>query len=150
MLGSLARKLRIFGFDTEYLADSDDGELLRRALENGRVIVTADKEFFKRIVKNGATGVLVDGHGDLEDMAHILSKFGLSIEDVEMGSRCTACNGLLEPIPREQADGVSPGVLERQSRFFRCTSCNKVYWEGGHMERMSDFAKQLRARMAKG
>jgi uncharacterized protein with PIN domain len=150
MLGSLARKLRIFGFDTEYLADSDDGKVLRRGMEQGRVILTADKEFFKRIVKKGALGMLVDGQGDLEDMAHILSKLGLTLDDVEMASRCTACNGLLGPITRDQADGVPPGVLERQSEFFRCTSCNKVYWEGGHMEKMSDFARRLHARLAKG
>lgn len=150
MLGSLARKLRIFGFDTEYLADADDGEVLRRGVEQGRVILTADREFFKRIVKSGVRGVLVGGEGDLEDMAHVLSKLGLALEDAEMGSRCAACNGLLDPIAREQAGGIPQGVLERHSQFYKCASCGKVYWEGGHMERMSAFAKRLRARMAKG
>lgn len=150
MLGSLARKLRIFGFDTEYLVDADDDKVLARGIEQGRVILTADRELFKRIVKRGARGVLVEGAGDLEDMAHVLSKLGLALDDAKMGSRCAACNGLLEEAARKDVQGVPPGVLERQSQFFRCTTCGKVYWEGGHMEKMSAFAEQLRARLAKG
>lgn len=150
MLGSLARKLRIFGFDTEYLADTDDDVVLKRGIEQGRIILTADKEFFKRIVKRGARGVLVPGEGDLEDMAHVMSKLGLSPDDAIMGSRCAACNGLLEKAPRKDIGGVPKGVLDRHSQFYKCTSCGKVYWEGGHMERMSAFSRRLRTRLAKG
>jgi uncharacterized protein with PIN domain len=150
MLGSLARKLRIFGFDTEYMADTDDDEVLKRGIEQGRVILTADKEFFKKIVKHGARGVLVAGEGDLEDMAHVMSKLGLSPDDAAMGSRCAACNGILKKVSKKDADGVPKGVLGRHSQFYRCAACSKVYWEGGHMERMSAFARRLRARLAKG
>ncbi|MEM2139423.1 Mut7-C RNAse domain-containing protein [Nitrososphaera sp.] len=150
MLGSLARKLRIFGFDTEYLAGTDDDKVLARGIEQGRIILTADRELYKRMVKRGARGVLVEGAGDLEDMAHVLSKLGLGLDDAKMGSRCAACNGLLEEVARKDARGVPAGVLERWSQFFRCTVCGKVYWEGGHMEKMSAFAKELRARLAKG
>lgn len=150
MLGSLARKLRIFGFDTEYMADTNDDEILRRGTEQGRIILTADKEFFKRIVKRGARGVLVEGKGDLEDMAHVLLKIGLTLDDANMGSRCAACNGLLEEVARKDADGVPEKVLDSHSLFFRCNSCGKVYWEGGHMEKMSDFAKRVHGLLAKG
>ncbi|HYX72308.1 MAG TPA: Mut7-C RNAse domain-containing protein, partial [Nitrososphaera sp.] len=62
MLGSIARKLRIFGFDTLYDAQvNDDDEILKIGMEQDRVILTADKELFKRIVKIGARGVLVSG-----------------------------------------------------------------------------------------
>src|SRR5215510_2346594 len=61
MLGSIARKLRIFGFDTLYLAQAGDNEILRIGMEEGRVILTADKELFKRIIKVGARGVLLRG-----------------------------------------------------------------------------------------
>lgn len=150
MLGSLARKLRIFGFDTEYLPDTDDDEVLKRGVEQGRIILTADKEFFKKIVKRGARGVLVSGEGDFEDMLHIMSKLGLSPDDAKMGSRCAACNGLLEKASRKDTDGVPPRVLDHHSLFYKCLACGKLYWEGGHMERMSAFAARLRTRLAKG
>jgi len=47
MLGSVARKLRIFGFDTLYIAHAHDDEILKTGIEQGRVILTADKELFK-------------------------------------------------------------------------------------------------------
>ena len=44
MLGSIARKLRVFGFDTLYNAQAHDDEILKIAMEQDRVILTADKE----------------------------------------------------------------------------------------------------------
>src|SRR6185503_765174 len=77
MLGSVARKLRIFGFDTLYLAHVEDNEVLKIGVDQDRVILTADKEFFKRIVKANAKGVLVGGSDELEDLVHILEKNGI-------------------------------------------------------------------------
>jgi uncharacterized protein len=150
MLGSLARKMRIFGFDTEYLADTDDDEVLRRAIQQGRIILTADRAFFRKIVKHRARGVLVAGKGDLEDMAQIMLKLSLSPDDAAMGSRCTACNGLLKRVSRKGANGAPPAVLDRHLQFYRCAACSKLYWKGGHMEQMSAFARSLRSRVAKG
>ncbi len=42
MLGSLARKLRIFGFDTLYFKDGGDSELLKLAKSEGRILLTSD------------------------------------------------------------------------------------------------------------
>lgn len=78
MLGSVARKLRIFGFDTLYIAHARDDEILKTGIEQGRVILTADKELFKRVVKAGARGVLVSGGSDVDDLVHILSKNGVT------------------------------------------------------------------------
>ena len=79
MLGNIARKLRIFGFDTIYLAHARDDEILKIGIEQDRVILTADKELFKRIVKVGARGVLVSGGAsELEDLIHILTKNGIT------------------------------------------------------------------------
>jgi uncharacterized protein len=41
MLGSIARKLRIFGFDTLYNAQVNDDEILKIGMEQDRVILTA-------------------------------------------------------------------------------------------------------------
>jgi uncharacterized protein with PIN domain len=43
MLGRLARWLRLLGFDTAWVQDVSDGELVRRAIEEGRVILTRDR-----------------------------------------------------------------------------------------------------------
>ncbi len=43
MLGKVAKKLRLFGFDTEYLANTDDNEIIKRGLDSKRIILTKDK-----------------------------------------------------------------------------------------------------------
>jgi uncharacterized protein with PIN domain len=150
MLGSVARKLRIFGFDTLYIAHAHDDEILKTGIEQGRVILTADKELFKRVVKAGARGVLVSGRSDVEDLVHILSKNGVTSVDLDgIGSRCSMCNGLLEEKKPEQVrDGVPDKVAECHSEFFQCAACGKVYWEGGHLGRIRALAKSVDSRLA--
>jgi uncharacterized protein with PIN domain len=149
MLGSVARKLRIFGFDTAYLAHTSDDQILKMGMEQGRTILTADKEFFKRIVKHGAQGVLVDGSNDLGDLAHILGKMGITQVSVALGSRCASCNGILEDRSKGQVE-VPPAVAGRHREFYQCIRCGKVYWEGGHMKKMRAFAEALERRLNAG
>jgi uncharacterized protein len=151
MLGSLARKLRIFGFDTLYIAHTDDDEILRIGTEQQRVILTADRELFKRIVKAGGKGVLVSGASDFEDLVHILKKNGIASIDVQsIGSRCSVCNGILEcRTPKQIKDSVPGKVAKYHAKFYQCIECGKVYWEGGHFQRIRIFAKNLELKLAR-
>jgi uncharacterized protein with PIN domain len=149
MLGSIARKLRILGFDTLYVKDADDGEILKIGTSQGRVILTADREFFKRIVKAGAPGVLVAGKGEVEDLVHILSKNGIrSAKAGAIGSRCSICNGLLAPMDTGSAKGSVPEkVAASHQDFFQCIECSKIFWEGSHMRRIRALAKLVDFRL---
>jgi uncharacterized protein with PIN domain len=40
-VGGLARRLRMLGFDTIFFNGRDDGEMMRRALDRGRVTLRA-------------------------------------------------------------------------------------------------------------
>jgi hypothetical protein len=147
MLGSVARKLRIFGFDTLYVSHARDDEILKTGIEQGRIILTADKELFKRVVKAGARGVLVSGGSDVEDLVHILSKNGVTSVDLDgIGSRCSVCNGLLEEKGPEQVK-VPGRVAELHSEFYQCAACGKVYWEGGHLRRIRALAKSVDSKL---
>ena len=147
MLGSVARKLRIFGFDTLYLVHVEDSEVLKIGVDQGRVILTADKEFFKRIVKAKASGVLVGGSDELEDLVHILEKNGIrSIDRTE--SRCSMCNGILvEVSPNDVQDSLPEKIASNHNEFFRCASCSKIYWEGSHAKRIRLLARILKSRL---
>jgi uncharacterized protein with PIN domain len=149
MLGSVARKLRIFGFDTLYVAHAPDEEILKIGIESGRVMLTADKELFKRIVKAGAPGVLVSGAGNVDDIVHILAKNGVASVSLDgIGSRCSVCNGLLEERALEQVrDSLPDRVAEVRSEFYQCTSCGKVYWEGGHLRRIRALARAVDSKL---
>jgi uncharacterized protein with PIN domain len=138
MLGSVARKLRIFGFDTIYLAHVEDSEILKIGIDQDRIILTADKEFFRRIVKLNAKGVLVGGSNELEDLVHILEKNGIrSVNRVGTESRCSICNGML----------AKASAMDH-SEFFRCSNCGKFYWEGSHIRRIRTLGSGIESRLA--
>lgn len=160
MLGSIARKLRIFGFDTIYMAHANDDEILKIGIEQDRVILTADKELFKRIVKVGARGVLVSGGAsELEDLVNILTKSEIASVNMNgIGSRCSVCNGPLEERTSDQVknedgnddedlDVVPDRVIARHNQFFQCTACGKIYWEGGHLKRIRALVRNLDAKL---
>jgi uncharacterized protein len=155
MLGSIARKLRIFGFDTLYNAQAHDDEILKLGIEQDRIILTADKELFKRIVKIGARAVLVSGgEGELEDLVHILRNSGIKSVGMDgIGSRCSVCNGSLEErtsdhVKRKYDDDnnnvVLPDrVIAYHNQFFQCNACGKIYWEGSHLKRITALVRNL-------
>jgi uncharacterized protein with PIN domain len=162
MLGNIARKLRILGFDTVYMAQAHDDEILKIGIEQDRVILTADKELFKRIVKVGARGVLVSGSAsELEELVHILSENGItSIGMNGIGSRCSVCNGHLEGRTSDQVrndecnnndndnDLIVPDkVIACHNQFFQCIACGKIYWEGGHLKRIRALVRNLDAKL---
>ena len=162
MLGNIARKLRIFGFDTVYRAQVHDDEILKIGIEQDRVILTADKELFRRIVKVGARGVLVSsGTSEFEALVHILMKNGITSVGMNgIGSRCSVCNGHLKQKTSDQVknddedncnnkDGVivPDKVIACHNLFFQCISCGKIYWEGGHIKRIRDLVQNIDAKL---
>ena len=50
MLGKIAKKLRMFGFDTLYFADTDDNAIINICLDEKRVFLTKDRELYKRFL----------------------------------------------------------------------------------------------------
>jgi hypothetical protein len=144
MLGSLARWLRIMGYDTTYEKGRGDNEILASSRSEGRVLLTRDEELAQR----GAPSSLYVRSDDLdEQLRQVASAFGLAAD--EAMARCTVCNGELDLLPREEAEGRVPlGALESNEEFFRCDSCGKVYWKGSHWDnirrRLEGLGDQMR------
>ncbi|MFQ5920863.1 MAG: Mut7-C RNAse domain-containing protein [Nitrososphaerales archaeon] len=151
MLGTLARKLRIFGFDTLYYNDAEDERLVEVAIKDGRVLLTSDRTLFQIAAKRGARSILLAGENDLDDFAHVLSSLGIAgIEFASERSRCSLCNGVLEERAKDSVKDLVPaGLLERHSRFYLCSKCRKVYWEGSHIKKMQEFARGVNGRLTK-
>jgi uncharacterized protein len=151
MLGSVARKLRIFGFDTLYIKHIHDDEVLKIGIQDNRVILTCDKELFKRIVRAGAPGVLLKCSDDFEDIVHILSKYEItSVSFDTMNSRCSVCNGLLVEEKRINIKRhIPPKVVKSHKEFFKCTKCNKIYWDGSHLTRIRSLSRNIDTKIKK-
>jgi len=128
MLGSLARWLRIMGYDTVYAKDRGDNAILEAAKEEGRYLLTRDKELAARMGEIGVYVVSDDLDAQLQQVA---KRFELTADDSLV--RCTVCNGELEVVDAERARGSVPeGALAANSVFFVCKNCGKFYWRGTH------------------
>ncbi len=134
MVGRLARWLRLIGRDTAFEPDIEDAELVRRAIEEERIILTRDRRI--REEWRAPHLVCIDSEDPLEQLREVVERYGLDWRG-GLFSRCSRCNGRLAPATREEvAADVPPRVLDQQTRFVRCTRCRRVYWEGSHTARM--------------
>jgi uncharacterized protein with PIN domain len=100
------------------LLTQDRGLLMRRAL--GRA--------------GGGRGALVRGSRPEEQLADVLDRFAPAPAPL---TRCTACNGVLAPVPKaEVAAELEPGTRRTVEEFSRCLRCRQVYWRGAHAARI--------------
>jgi uncharacterized protein with PIN domain len=151
MLGDIARKLRIFGFDTLYMKDTSDSSILEMALHENRIILTRDKEFFRRVVKAGAEGVLMERYDQIDNIANTLLKYGVrSLSFNPRTARCACCNGILASIKASDLEGAIPNkILEIHHNFFQCSYCNNIYWEGSHVKQLNLLAQKINTKIEK-
>jgi uncharacterized protein with PIN domain len=145
MLGSLARKLRIMGFDTLYFSGGGDPELEELARKEKRVILTSDVSLYAHARRHGVDCVLIRGRTDIARLRELVDARGIRIGPRSgWPSRCAICNGELEPISREEAaEGVPQKSLHRHRMFFRCISCSRYYWHGNHWNRLGRLSSSL-------
>lgn len=134
MLGRLARWLRVLGYDAAYEAEIEDAELVRRALREGRIILTRDRSLPQEWRMESC--LVVEGERPLHQVRQVVEIFDLRWED-RLFSRCTVCNARLESASRHEVAGrVPPYVWEHHEAFARCPSCGRIYWKGSHVHRM--------------
>jgi uncharacterized protein len=140
-LGTLARYLRMLGFDTWYRNDYDDLELAQIAGTIGRILLTRDRGLLKR----GAVlhGYYVRQTDPRLQVVEILDRFCLRDACVPF-RRCTRCNGELEPVAKDAViDQLPHKTREEFDAFRRCVDCGRVYWPGSHFEAMRRFIDAL-------
>lgn len=137
MLGSLARWLRMMGYDTAYDKRLDDAGIARLARTEGRFILTRDQELSK---EPGAFYVEKD---DLDSqLMAVATKFGLKFNENDI--RCSVCNGALTDLPKAEATGSVPeGALQANDKFWKCSQCGKIFWKGTHWNGIMERLKKL-------
>jgi uncharacterized protein with PIN domain/sulfur carrier protein ThiS len=142
-LGTLARYLRLLGFDTAYDNRSGDDDLLAQGAAEVRTLLTRDRGLLRRRVITDAR--LVRGTDPLEQLIDVVRRLRLG-GWIRPYTRCTACNGVLVPARRaDVAPLVPPGTLRDQEKFAACRACGKVYWEGAHHARIAGLIAAARA-----
>ena len=134
MLGTLAKWLRILGYDTLFDPDLDDHQLVRLARAQDRVLLTRDRELARR---RGLSVLLVTSERLDAQVGQVLAEF--SLEPDRSFSRCPVCNVPLAVVDRETARSRVPAyVAQTHKKFKSCPTCQRIYWRGSHWQRMDD------------
>ena len=151
-LGTLSRRLRILGFYTEYQNQADDEYLARRAVEEGLILLTRDRQLLMRKIVE--RGLYVKNTHPFEQVREVVSRLDLFTK-MRPFSRCVSCNGLLRPLESDTstAEGIEdqrkfemqvpPGIRKWCTTYRVCTGCGKVYWKGSHLDRLNLLIEQL-------
>ncbi len=143
MLGTLARWLRILGYDTAYDNRIEDRELLRRCLQENRVALTRDRLLIQQ--NRLPHQLLIESEPLFEQIREVLAFLGDAPNLERLLTRCLECNALLVEVAREKVrNRIPPYVFQTQSRFKECPACHKIYWAGTH--RQNIYAR-LKARL---
>ena len=150
MHGSLARKLRAFGFDSFYYRQGDDEGIIDLASTEGRVVVTSDRSLVARATARKVPAILLEGRSDGSRLGEISrGAAGLGVALRKGDPLCSLCGGELSSLARKDASRrVPPSVWSRHRVFFLCTRCGQVYWRGGHWKKLRSLARRLVNRRA--
>ena len=149
MLGKLTKKLRVFGYDSLYSSDKDDDEIINISKNENRILITKDSQLVQKCFKNNVVVIEITSNDEIEQFLQINKKVNLG-KCIVSGktSRCSSCNGELESIEKNIAkEKIPPKVLENTNEFWRCKVCQKIYWEGTHIQNLQKFAGKLNDRL---
>lgn len=148
MLGNIAKKLRVMGFDCMYDANIDDRELIRVAKRDNRIIISRDFDLVQKSSNFGIKSIFLENKGEFEQLSQIISKLNLKkIEINGNNARCPKCNSKTEFIKKELVPNKLPSrVLDQNEEFWICKNCDKIFWEGSHIINLKKLAERLNER----
>ena len=141
MLGSLAKWLRVFGYDVLYEPTWKKEEMINLSLREGRIILTRDTHLINKI---GLKVLLIKENGIEKQLRQVVNELSLKIDKEMIFVRCTICNVLTNVVPKEEIkDRVPPYVYSTQNEFRLCPKCNRIYWAGTHLESVQKMIENL-------
>jgi len=138
-VGKLAKWLRIMGYDALLFTAKDDGEMIKIALSQDRVVLTKDTQVMKQwLVTTGRLkAILIEDDNPKVQLRQVVDVLNLDCQ-FRPFSLCLECNEKLVERGRDEVrDLVPPYVFKTQSQYMQCPLCHRVYWRGTHWQAMS-------------
>jgi uncharacterized protein with PIN domain len=149
MLGNIAKKLRVLGYDSKYFSDIDDEQLINEARKENRIIISKDGKLVKKAQKLEMKPVFITKNDEIDQFLEITSQTKLSISQINGDSaRCVKCNSITELVEKTTVkEKVPVKVYETNDYFWKCKNCSKVYWEGTHIKNLQKFVSEVNERL---
>ncbi|MGB5925491.1 MAG: Mut7-C RNAse domain-containing protein [Dehalococcoidia bacterium] len=146
-VGKLTRWLRLMGYDTVLFREKDDGQMIKIALSEDRVILTKDGQFMKRrLVTNGALKTIHIKQDDPRlQVQEVVTTLKLDYH-FKPFSLCLECNRQLMTRDKEEVKDLVPAhVVETQTQYTQCPGCQRIYWPGTHWQAMVKKLQDLQS-----
>lgn len=136
MLLRFGRWLRAAGHDTAIAAaGEEDRALIERALAEERMLLTRDRALAERAASRVPV-LLLAGEGLDQAARHLRLVLGLDWLSAPF-TRCLVDNAPLVPeTPEAIAQVPSRSREAAAAGLKRCPDCRRLYWPGGHFQRM--------------
>ncbi|KAK4535040.1 hypothetical protein CDCA_CDCA03G1065 [Cyanidium caldarium] len=153
-MGSLVRRLRAMGFDTEHSPQKNVPQLLQLAFGDDdaerdepswRVILTRDADVAAQARRRGAPCYYVCTQETNQQAREVIAAFRLPVDRSRFLARCIQCNGerLVERSRNQVAHLLPPRTLETHDTFYECVKCRQLYWRGSHFRRATESLSRL-------
>ena len=140
-LGTLAKWLRILGYDTTYEAENSS-KLYFDSLEDNRTLLTRTKKIQEKFSTHRT--VFVRSNFLDEQLKQVVDEIGIDQAEIQPFSRCIQCNIPIVEISKDDAYGLVPDYIwETQEAFNQCSQCERIYWPGSHAERSMEKIRLL-------
>ncbi len=140
-LGSLAKWLRILGFDTFYEPDVSSREFYAR-IEDHRILITRTKKIQKAFASRNL--VFITSNSLVEQLKQVVDQKGITPDDIRPFSRCIHCNLPIGKVNKNKVYGLVPDYIwEIHDEFHRCSQCERIYWSGSHTEHSLGMVKEI-------
>lgn len=145
MLGTIAKKLRMFGFDCRYYSTIDDDGIVLMAKKEALVIITKDARLATNAVQHDIMTIQIHTSTEKEQLVEIAHK--ISCKKFTLAySRCSLCNGTLEETPKYTIiEKIPPKISESVEKFWKCKECGHIYWVGTHIRNMEKLVAEINA-----
>jgi len=141
-LGGLCKWLRILGYDAISLR-GDPETILKKAQEEGRIIVTRTRGLFEKIKGKGQV-YFIRENKPLFQLKELFGNLDLKVREETLFSRCLLCNQELREVsPDEVKDRVPDFIFRTHTHFSECPKCHRVFWGGTHYERMIKTLREV-------
>ena len=142
-LRKLTRLLRLLGFDTAWSSDADDVSLAQISRDQGRILLTRDRQLLKRNLVTHGTWIRATD--PLEQAREVVRRFDLRSQAAAF-TRCPQCNGLLKAVSKEDVlERIPPRTAAWLDDYTACAKCGKLYWRGTHTERLERTVRRILA-----
>ncbi|VVB73744.1 Mut7-C RNAse domain protein [uncultured archaeon] len=150
MLIKLGRWLRIMGIASESPApdEIDDDVIIYKALKEGKILLTMDKGMAQNAASTGVKTILIPSKMiDVEDqLTYVIKEAGIPSSKLRNKVLCTECGSPIRDARREEVEGIVPeGILGTTDRFWKCSSCSHVYWDGSHWRNIQKTVAKVKA-----